>query len=216
MNLAPLDRLVSAVRLTADEWLRTRWADLQFTEARATLLAFVVLAAIALLMLTIRAVRGRRPGRTHVPLPALLPVMRRSPAAMVRFLPLALFLAGLPLFGIALADPHTGFTREEVSYPGRRVALLVDASTSMVMKFGSSRLRTQGESTFFTAVAAAEYFIKRRMDGPYKDLVALIQFGNQAYVVTPFTTDYENILLSIRLISDPREWGRLLRSRAHL
>ena len=46
------------------------------------------------------------------------------------------------------------------------------------------------------------------MNGPYRDLVALIQFGNQAYVVTPFTTDYENILLSVRLISDPREWGR--------
>jgi hypothetical protein len=38
--------------------------------------------------------------------------------------------------------------------------------------------------------------------------VALIQFGNQAYVVTPFTNDYENILLSVRLVSDPREWGR--------
>jgi hypothetical protein len=46
------------------------------------------------------------------------------------------------------------------------------------------------------------------MRGPYRDLVALIQFGNEAYVVTPFTTDYENIRLSIRLISDPREWGR--------
>jgi hypothetical protein len=69
-------------------------------------------------------------------------------------------------------------------------------------------MKTQGEATFFTAVAGAEQFIKRRMNGPYRDLVALIQFGNQAYVVTPFTTDYENILLSIRLISDPREWGR--------
>ena len=134
--------------------------------------------------------------------------MRRSPLAAVRHLPLLLFLAGLPLFAVALADPHTGFTREEVSYPGRRIALLVDASTSMVLKFDSTQLRTQGQSTFFTATAAAEHFIKRRMDGPYRDLVALIQFGNQAYVVTPFTTDYENILLSIRLISDPREWGR--------
>ena len=26
--------------------------------------------------------------------------------------------------------------------------------------------------------------------------------------MTPFTNDYENILLSIRLVSDPREWGR--------
>ncbi len=95
-----------------------------------------------------------------------------------------------------------------MSYPGRRIALLVDASTSMVIKFQTTAFKTAGESTFFTAVAAAEAFIKRRMDGPYRDLVALIQFGNQAYVVTPFTTDYENILLSIRLISDPREWGR--------
>jgi Mg-chelatase subunit ChlD len=46
------------------------------------------------------------------------------------------------------------------------------------------------------------------MDGPYRDLVALIQFGNFAYVVTPFTNDYENILLSTRLIGDPAEWGR--------
>ena len=78
----------------------------------------------------------------------------------------------------------------------------------MVMGFKSTRFKTQGESTFFTAVAGAEYFIKRRMNGPYRDLVALIQFGNQAYVVTPFTNDYENILLSVRLVGDPREWGR--------
>ena len=49
-----------------------------------------------------------------------------------------LFLAGMPFFAVALADPHTGFTREEVSYPGRRIALLVDASTSMVMRFEST------------------------------------------------------------------------------
>jgi Ca-activated chloride channel homolog len=197
-----------AVRATFDEWLRTRWADLQFADPRTALLVFIVLAAVATLALLGRAARGRRAGKTHVTLPAVLPVMRRSPMAMVRHLPLLLFVAGLPFFAIALADPHTGFTRDEVSYPGRRIALLVDASTSMVMQFKTDRLKTQGEATFFTAVAGAEQFIRRRMDGPYRDLVALIQFGNQAYVVTPFTTDYENILLSIRLISDPREWGR--------
>ena len=46
------------------------------------------------------------------------------------------------------------------------------------------------------------------MNGPYRDLVALIQFGNFAYVVTPFTNDYENVLLSTRLVGDPAEWGR--------
>jgi hypothetical protein len=49
--------------------------------------------------------------------------------------------------------------------------------------------------------------MKLRINGRYHDLIALIQFGNEAYVVTPFTTDYENILLSIRLISSPKEWG---------
>ena len=200
--------LLIALRATIDEWVRTRWSDLRFGDARTALLVFVVLLAIAALVLLVRSARQRRAGRTHVPLPAILPPMRRSPLAAVRHVPLLLFLAGLPLFAVALADPQTGFAREEVSYPGRRVALLVDGSTSMVLKFQTTAFKTAGESTYFTAVAAAEAFIKRRMDGPYRDLVALIQFGNQAYVVTPFTTDYENILLSIRLISDPREWGR--------
>lgn len=199
--------LIITLRATVDEWLRTRWSDLQFADPRSALLVFVVLLAASILFLLVRTLRGRRPGRTHLALPAILPLMRRSPMAAVRHLPLVLFLAGLPLFAIALAQPLTGFTREEVSYPGRRIALLVDASTSMVMQFKSD-VRRQGTATYFTAVAAAERFIERRMNGPYRDLVALIQFGNEAYVVTPFTTDYENIQLSIRLISDPREWGR--------
>jgi Mg-chelatase subunit ChlD len=203
-----IQAFVIALGNVFDEWLRTRWRDLQFTDVRTALLVFVVLAAIAVLALFVRAMLGTRAGRTHITLPSLLPGMRRSPLALARHLPLLLFVAGLPFFAIALADPHTGFTREEVSYPGRRIALLVDASTSMVMQFKTQTMKTQGEATFFTAVAGAEQFIRRRMNGPYHDLVALIQFGNQAYVVTPFTTDYENILLSIRLVGDPREWGR--------
>jgi hypothetical protein len=165
----------------------------------------VLLALVVLVLLV--AILRRRSGRTQLALPALLPVMRWSPLAPTRHLPVILFLLGMPIFAVALADPQTGFAREEVSYPGRRIAMLVDGSTSMVIRFESTAKR-QGEATFFTAVAAAEQFIKRRMNGPYRDLVALIQFGNYAYVVTPFTNDYENILLSARLISDPREWGR--------
>ena len=208
MNLPPLRDLPVTLRLTLEEWWRTSWSELQFSDARTALLVFIALAAVAFLALLLQVMRRRRAGRTHVVLPAILPVMRRSPLAAIRHLPLVLFIAGVPLFALALAGPHTGFTREEVSYPGRRIALLVDASTSMVMAFKTSGFKTQGDAAFFTAVAAAEQFIQQRMDGPYRDLVALIQFGNEAYVVTPFTTDYENILLSIRLISDPREWGR--------
>jgi hypothetical protein len=175
---------------------------------RTAVLVFAVVLAIALLALVAQLARSRRAGRTHLALPAIVPAMHRSSWSAVRHAPLLLFLLGLPLFAAALADPHTGFSQEEVSYPGRRIALLVDASTSMIMEFQSNKLNKQGASAFFTAVSAAEQFMRRRMTGPYHDLISLIQFGNEAYVVTPFTNDYENVLLSVRLISDPKEWGR--------
>jgi hypothetical protein len=201
-----LQDLLIALRTTWDEWARTRWTDLEFGGAREALLLFVVLLGVSLLLLLVSFMR-RGSLRGKIALPAVLPVMRRSPLSLVRHVPLLLFLAGVLFFAVALADPLTGFSREEVSYPGRRIALLVDGSTSMVIRFESEAKRA-GESTFFTAVSAAEQFIRRRMGGPYRDLVALIQFGNFAYVVTPFTNDYENILLSTRLIGDPTEWGR--------
>ena len=202
-----MNDLLIVIRTTVDEWLRTRWADLQFAQLRPALLVCSVLLAAAVVALLARGVFARR-GRMRVALPGIVPAMRPSRGAAVRHLPLLLFLVGLPFFAIGLADPHTGFAQEDVSHPGRRIALVVDASTSMIMQFQTTRLNKQGDSTFFTAVNAADQFMRRRMRGPYHDLIALIQFGNEAYVVTPFTTDYENVRLSIRLISDPKEWGR--------
>ena len=202
-----MNDILIVLRTTIDEWLRTRWADLQFAEVRPALLVCVVLLAVAAIALVARGVLAGS-GRMRVALPGLVPAMRSSRGAAVRHLPLLLFLAGLPFFAIGLADPHTGFAQEEVQHPGRRIALVVDASTSMIMQFKSTRLNKQGESAFFTAVAGADQFMRRRMRGPYHDLISLIQFGNEAYVVTPFTTDYDNVRLSIQLISDPREWGR--------
>jgi len=44
------------------------------------------------------------------------------------------------------------------------------------------------------------------MDHQYRDLIALVEFGDRAYVVTPFTHDYDNLLLSISLIGEPSEY----------
>ena len=200
--------LLIAIRTTLAEWLRLRWNDLQFAEAQTALFVFVFLLALSLLMLLARSLWSRKAGRTHVALPAVLPVIRRSHLSASRYAPFLLFVLGVPFFAVALADPHTTFRREEVSYTGRRIALLLDASTSMSLKFDSVQLQARSAPTFFTAVAAAEHFMKLRMKGPYHDLFALIEFGNFAYVVTPFTTDHQNILLSIKLIGDPKEWGR--------
>ncbi len=205
--MVPVRELLYQIRDTLDQWFALRPSDVHFDQTWVAVLVLVVLIAIAGLMLLARGLRSQKAGRTHVALPAVLPVMRGSRFSALRHAAFLVFLLGVPFFAVALADPHTAFTREETSYPGRRIALLVDGSSSMVMKFETKSLKTPENRAFYTAVAAAEHFMRLRMNGRYHDLIALIQFGNEAYVVTPFTTDYENIMLSIRLISSPKEWG---------
>ena len=205
--MVPLKELISMVQDALGDWIRLSWNDLHFDETWTAVLVLVVLLSISGLMLLARGLRSQKAGRTHVTLPALLPSILRSHFSTLRHAAFLVFMLGVPFFAVALADPHTAFTREETSYPGRRIALLVDGSSSMVMKFETKSLKTPENRAFYTAVASAEHFMKLRMNGRYHDLIALIQFGNEAYVVTPFTTDYDNILLSIRLISSPKEWG---------
>ena len=205
--MVPLKELISMVQDALGDWIRLPWNDLHFDETWTAVLVLVVLLSISALMLLARGLRSQKAGRTHVTLPALLPSILRSHFSTLRHAAFLVFMLGVPFFAVALADPHTAFTREETSYPGRRIALLVDGSSSMVMKFETKSLKTPENRAFYTAVASAEHFMKLRMNGRYHDLIALIQFGNEAYVVTPFTTDYENIMLSIRLISSPKEWG---------
>jgi hypothetical protein len=206
--MVALRNLFVGIRGTLAEWQQVRWHDLYFAKAWTALLVFVVLLALSLLMLLARGLRSRQKGRGRIALPAILPMMRRSHLSATRHAAFVLFLAGVPFFAVALADPHTSFTREEVSYPGRRIAILIDGSSSMTLKFTTTKLHPQDARAYYTAVAAAERFMKLRMNGPYHDLIALMEYGNQAYVITPFTTDYQNVLLSIRLISDPKNWGR--------
>ena len=179
---------------------------LGFLRLREALLAAGLLGLLALAVIVARAVRAEPPGRYRIALPALVPGSRRSGWSVLRHAPFLLFLAGLPLFIVALAAPHVALVREETTYPGHRITILIDASLSMNSAFSTRQLRAG--NTFLANVSAAEYFVRRRMDGPYGDLVSLIEFGSQAYIVTPFTNDYENILLSIGLIGTPEEYRR--------
>ena len=147
--------------------------------------------------------------RGRVALPALVGVRRLSRGSLVAPRRAAAALAGLPFFIMALADPRTALTRAEVSYPGRRISLhdrrLVEhaVGAAVANRFAKG---APNNAAFFTTVGAARYFIERRMNGKYRDLMALIEFGDDAYVITPFTTDYENILLSTSLIGDWNEF----------
>lgn len=203
-----MNDLLIVIGTTLEEWRRVRWEDLRLAEHEIAVLTLAVLLAIALLVILVRGLSTRRPGRSHVAVPALLPVFRRPWLSATRHGAFFLFLVGVPFFAVALADPSIALTREEVSYPGRRIALMIDASSSMLVPFNSTTLNEAGTATFFTAVSAADHFMKLRMKGPYRDLISLIEFGNEAYVITPFTSDYQNILLSITLIGNSAEWRR--------
>jgi hypothetical protein len=205
----PLSAL--ADRLAADlaEWGIVSRLDLLFDNRDAPLTALIVVLGLTVLTITLRAMRRSRRAREQVVLPALI-AGRWSPAHLMRHAPLLLFLGGVPFFMLALADPYTTVAQQQVTYPGRRIAVLIDASSSMLKPFAEARLEgpARNRAAFFSSIAAAEVFIRQRRDGKYRDVIALIEFGDEAYVITPFTTDYDNILLSTSLIGD---WSEFMR-----
>jgi von Willebrand factor type A domain len=184
---------------------------LQFPESQAARLTLLVLAGLTLAALLFRMALRDRTRASGIGLPALVDWTPAFPgaASFVRHGALVLALAGLPFFFVAFADPHTVFTSRETSYPGRRISLMIDASSSMLSPLPSPQLAkgAPNDAAFFTTVGAARHFIELRMRGKYRDLVSLIEFGDDAYVITPFTSDYESVLLSISLIGD---WSELM------
>jgi hypothetical protein len=204
------DRMRALIRGDLGGWESFRLGELQFwhrTDARLLLTAFVVLL---LVVLVARITIGRRARPSGVVLPAMLPVIPRARLAALVHLPTLLLAAGLPFLILALADPYTQLVTRQETFPGRRIALLIDASISMRTPFTAAGLnrRAATEATFFTTVAAADRFVQLRIKSKYRDLIALVEFGNRAYVITPFTSDYQNIQLSISLIGDPVEFSQ--------
>ena len=204
-----LPALSASARNILADWRSFHLTDLLFWHRGEARLMLVGLAGLAVLLLVARLAVRRQPGRHRVALPALLTSLRRSRGSLLIHVPVLLFLMGVPFFAIALADPYTALVSRDVSYPGRRISLMIDASTSMRTPFKAEHLNTRAatDATFFTTVAAAERFVQLRIKSKYRDLLALVEFGNQSYVITPFTNDYDNILLSISLIGDPVEFS---------
>ena len=204
---------LAGLRLLADnlgaDWSSLRVDQMQFWHRADARLMLVALIGLTAVLLIARSMLNRTRGRRRILLPALLAAMPSSRGSLLLHLPVLVGLGGLAFFTIALADPYSALVRHEASFPGRRICLMVDASTSMRIPFTAARLnrRAATDATFFTTVAAAERFVQLRIKGRYRDLVALVEFGSEAYVVTPFTHDYDNILLSIGLIGDPTEFS---------
>ena len=209
-----LQRLTAAVRSVVADWQSIRFGDLYYMHREVTVLLLVGLVGLTLATLVARSLLKRRPAQHAVALPAILGANRGNRFSFVRHGAFLMFLAGLPFFVLALADPYTALTQQDVTFPGRRIALMIDASSSMLRNFPTETLKrkastgTPPPAAFMTTVSAAEIFVKQRINGKYRDLIGLVEFGDEAYVVTPFTNDYDNILLSLSLIGDWTEFVR--------
>ena len=208
--MGTLTAIAAYIRSMWAEWQGLRVAELRFLQADSARLALILLVGLAVTLLVLRSTIRRRTTQQRVGLPALLGSLRSTSFAFVRHVPLALLVAGLPFFALALGDPYSVLRQRQETFPGRRICIMIDASSSMVRPFSAPTLRagTGSQASFFTTVKAAERFVELRTQGKYKDLMALVEFGDQAYVITPFTTDYDNIKLSLSLIGDFSEFIR--------
>ena len=206
-----IDALQTVAAAIAAEWQRLDVEGLQFLHRDTARLAGAGLVALLVVLLVARsALAGtRRRHRHRLVLPGLPASIAAAHLSWLRFAPVALVAAGVPLLLLALAGPHSRLVTEEVTFPGRRIALMLDASSSMQQSFTAATLNTRAETepAFFATVGAARRFVELRRAGKYRDLMALVEFGSRAYVITPFTTDLDNLLLSMALIADPVEFS---------
>jgi hypothetical protein len=202
-----LGALLASWRGTLAELRSMSRPELQLWHDEAALLALVVFGALALVVLVVRSAQAADCAHDRVAVPAILSI-GRSGVSVCRHGAAVLFVLGALFFALALADPYTSLTSERVTFPGRRISLVLDASDSMLSAFIARQLNADmpGEEAFFTTVGAAEHFVRLRMAGGHRDLMALVEFGDEAYVITPFTTDYENLLTSLSLIANRIEW----------
>lgn len=205
----PFTQLGTLFSSAVAEWQAIHLNDLQFWHVYEAHLVFLCLLALALILLVVRWLLPDRPGRQRIIVPAILKIMPYSRTSSIMHVPPVFFALGLPFFFLALADPYSALINRETALPGRRICIMVDASSSMQTPFtaGSLNHRSATDAAFFTAVSAAERFVQLRIKSRFRDLLSLVEFGNEAYVVTPFTHDYDNILLSIGLIGDPQEFS---------
>lgn len=192
--------------LTAD-W-RNLWADqINFEQTAAAALVILVICLTAIVVVILQRMM-KKPGRKNIFLPAFLPAFGKNRVRYAKYILATLFIAGIVSYGIALADPQSPFGYEEITVPGKRIALVVDASGSMGADFKTHKLKTKGTQRYFTAIAASRYLVELRMKSKQNDLISLVEFASSAYVITPFTNDHKTIVANLDLVGEPEEWER--------
>lgn len=125
---------------------------------------------------------------------------RISPPPLRIYLPRALEFAGVFCLSIALLNPVTPLVERTVKTEGLNMVLVVDLSSSMEMPVtGGRKFPTGHVETRLDAVKQALIdFIHRRKG----DRIGVVVFSNNAYVVSPMTTDYAYLTNYVEMIND--------------
>lgn len=130
----------------------------------------------------------------------------------VRRLPGLLIVAGLALTIVALMEPVLPYSEGRIQSQGLDIVLLLDLSSSMQEVMDLKRTsagqalsnrdvaprQPAGKTRLETTKEALRDFIRRRRD----DRIGLVVFSDHAYVVSPLTFDYDNLLNYVDLVDD--------------
>lgn len=174
--------------------------------------AVLVLVAFAMFAVLLLALRAAVPvtSRRAITVPAVLGRSSRSRFAPIRHLPVVLATGGLAFFILALADPSRSVVQRERIVVGQRIALVIDGSASMGLRYPAPALTgiTSPSSAHVAAVAAAKQLVERRARSGSEDFLAIVEFSDEPYVITPFTNDYDTLQLSLSLMGDEAEYAR--------
>ncbi len=146
------------------------------------------------------------------PLLALIGEKLGRPPRLIH-LPIALELVGLVFLFVALLDPVIPLVEHEVTNEGLNIVLVLDLSSSMqlpITHHGPS-LRTVATATPSgsppaPAVETRLEVVKRAVvdfiGHRRGDRIGLVVFSNNAYVVSPLTSDYGYLADYVRMIND--------------
>ena len=163
----------------------------------AVVLVLAVLGMVALARRRIALVRAAGSLAAHVAPGA----NRTRPAAR-----LGLALLGLTLLAIALSRPQCGSDREATTPVGVDLAIVLDASRSM--------LATDVKPD---RLARARLELGALLDGPGGDRVGIVAFAGDAFVACPLTSDRAAAKLFLRAVEPdalPRQGTALARALA--
>jgi Ca-activated chloride channel family protein len=125
--------------------------------------------------------RRRRKMITEMTFSSLQPFEKTRPSMRERLhdVPVALRLAALALFIVALARPQSATSGENISTEGIDIVLLLDISGSMLAEdFTPNRIE------------AAKQVAQEFIDGRRNDRIGLVIFSAQSFTQCPLTTDY--------------------------